>query len=256
MQLVTFNFRNIELQEACWIDNRPYFTRSSIGEWLEYTDALNAVSKIISRNSHIKQFSRVVSLSTLEGDRKVTRDIEVYDPIGFQLIIFESRQPKAIRYKVDVAHLVEAYVSGKLRNPDEKTVGDMLYEQSNMFFDYLRVFQQKSIKNEARIEALEKFVFNDLRSFTIDIDSWLRPLELALKIENPLLPPPTKPHVPHFRNKITRYTEVCERAIELLNSGLSYNQVAETLNEEFNYFQCGSTTVMSFWLKYKSFANL
>lgn len=115
--LIPFAFEGMAIRESCWLDGKPYFTRRAIGEFLEYPHPRQAVEKIIKRNPHISdpRWSRTVpNLGTVEGGREVARDLEVYDPIGFQLIIFESRQPKAKAYKIAAAHLVYAYMRGEL----------------------------------------------------------------------------------------------------------------------------------------------
>jgi len=53
----------------------------------------------------------VVSLTTTDGKRYKQK---TYNPIGMQLIVFESRQPKAIQYKIAVANLVYAFMKGEL----------------------------------------------------------------------------------------------------------------------------------------------
>lgn len=126
--LVPFSFQGIQLKEACWMNGKPHYTRKAIGEFLEYagSQAQKAVDKIIERNLYIQQWATTVKLTVVEGGREVTREIEVYDPIGLQLICFESRQPKAIAYKVAVAHLVWAYVNGKLAPPVDPGYGPQL----------------------------------------------------------------------------------------------------------------------------------
>lgn len=111
--------QQVRLKEACWINKEPWFTRRSIGEWLEYALKIRdrAISKIIERNPHIDQFSTLVNLTSVEGSRDVTREVRVYNPIGLQLIIFESRQPKAKAYKIAVAHLVQAFMRGEVKPP-------------------------------------------------------------------------------------------------------------------------------------------
>lgn len=115
MNLVPFQYGGIALSESCTIKGAPYFTRRAIGEWLGYSNPKRAVAKIIERNPHIEKqaWSRVVKLTTLEGARYATRTTRVYNPVALQLIIFESRQPKAIRYKVAVAELVVDLMTGK-----------------------------------------------------------------------------------------------------------------------------------------------
>jgi hypothetical protein len=115
-RLQVFTFENINIKEACWIDGKPYFTRRAIGEWLGYPNPKKMIAKILERNSFIEEFARVVKLTTLEGTRIVEREVEVYDPIGLQLIVMESRQPKACQFKISAARLVYAYASGALRH--------------------------------------------------------------------------------------------------------------------------------------------
>ncbi len=127
MDLVHFQFEGVKLKEACWISGKPYFTRRTIGEWLEYNHPREAINKIVQRNPHINdpRWSTGVNLTSVEGDREVVREVRVYDPVGLQLIIFESRQPKAIAYKVAVANLVWSYMNGKLK-PSKWTLKDDL----------------------------------------------------------------------------------------------------------------------------------
>jgi hypothetical protein len=114
--LIPFRFQGVKLKEACWLEGKPYFTRKAIGEWLEYVKPRPdvAIAKIVDRNPHIRQFATVTKLVTVEGGREVSRDLEVYDPIGLQLIINKSNQPKALAFQIAVAHMVLAYMKGEL----------------------------------------------------------------------------------------------------------------------------------------------
>lgn len=129
MNIVPFHFEELALMETCWITGKPYFTRRAIGEWLGAEQPHQYIRKIIERNPHISQFATVVNLGTVEGNREVFRDVEVYDPIGLQLIVFESNLPKAIQFKVAVAHLVYAYMKGELK-PSKWTLKDDLLSAS------------------------------------------------------------------------------------------------------------------------------
>ncbi len=113
--LMVFSYEGIRLKESCWIAGKPYFTRRAIGEFLEYPHPNKSMDKIIQRNPYIKQFATTVNLTVVEGVREVIREVDVFDPIGLQLIIFESHQPKANQYKIAVAHLVYDYASGNLK---------------------------------------------------------------------------------------------------------------------------------------------
>ncbi len=137
MDMVAFNYQDIALREACWISGKPYFTRRAIGEWLEYKKPQEAIDKIIKRNPHIDnpvhpklgcterkyRWSTTVKLTAVDGKEY---DIRVYDPIGLQLIVFESRQPKAIAYKIAVANLVWAYMNGTLKPSKWSRKGDLV----------------------------------------------------------------------------------------------------------------------------------
>ena len=103
-----FQYGRIQLREATHINGTPYFTRRAIGEWLGYQNPQNAIDVIVKRNPHISnpEWAIPVKLTGVEGGRTVKRELEIYNPIGLQLIVFESRQPKAIEYKVSVARLV------------------------------------------------------------------------------------------------------------------------------------------------------
>jgi len=124
--MTCFNYEGLRIKESCWIAGKPHFTARAIGEWLEYRFPQQAITKIVERNSHIKQFATVVILTTVEGGREVTREIEVYDPIGLQLIINKSNQPKAVLFQVAVAHLVVDYINGDIRPSKWSQRGEFL----------------------------------------------------------------------------------------------------------------------------------
>lgn len=118
-ELAPFSFQRLQLKEVCWLNGKPYYTKPAIGSFLEYSIQTldRVINRIILRNPYIREFATCVKLTQVEGGHEVTREVEVYDPIGLQLICFESRQPKAQAYKIAVAHLVWAYVNGQLRPP-------------------------------------------------------------------------------------------------------------------------------------------
>lgn len=114
MNIIQFQYQGITLQESCWIAGKPYFTGKAIGEFLEYKYPGEAISKITQRNSHIvdPRWSVEVKLTSTDSKKYIVR---VYNPIGLQLIIFESRQPKAINYKIAVANLVWDFMTGDIK---------------------------------------------------------------------------------------------------------------------------------------------
>lgn len=114
--LIPFTFNGVCLQEACWIDDVPYFTRKAIGAWLEYKNPQKKVDEIIRKNPHIEQFSVTPRLGATDGKEYF---IKVYNPIGLQLITYESHQPKAKAVKIATAHLVYAFMHGDLKPPKD-----------------------------------------------------------------------------------------------------------------------------------------
>lgn len=125
-QMVPFAFEGMSLKESCWMEGKPYFTYRAIGEFLEYRNSYKAILKIVDRNPHIKQFATNPKLGVVEGGRNVTRAVEVVDPIGLQLIINKSNQPRAIDFQIAAAHLVLAFMQGKLVPSKWSQKGDLV----------------------------------------------------------------------------------------------------------------------------------
>lgn len=142
-----FVFEGMALKESCWMDGKPYFTRKAIGEFLEYPHPKQAIGTILKRNPHIRdtRWSTVLKLRTVQETGKEEKDVlthqidelpksqyerelevEVFDPIGLQLIIFESNQPKAKLYKIAAAHLVYAFMTGDLKPSKWSQRGDLV----------------------------------------------------------------------------------------------------------------------------------
>lgn len=118
--LIPFCFENIRIKESCWLNGIPNYTMRGIGEWAEYEHPDRAIHKIVERNPHILAFSSLVKLTNELDTGKGTKyqrknEIRVFNPIGFQLIVNKSNQPKALAFQVAVAHLVVAYMTGNLK---------------------------------------------------------------------------------------------------------------------------------------------
>ncbi len=113
LQLLPFQYAGIVIKEAVYIGGTSFFTRRSIGEYLGYSNPQKTIDKIIERNPHIEnsEWATTVKLTGVEGYRIVDRDTRVYNPVGLQLIVFESNQPRAIDYKIAVARLVSDMIS-------------------------------------------------------------------------------------------------------------------------------------------------
>lgn len=148
--IIPFSFQGMALRESCWIDGKPYFTRRAIGEFLGYERPRAAIHHILTRNPYILKYRTVVNLTTVEASptvsnletvggqqtvvksttvevgRTVSRELEVFDPIGLQCIFFESHQPKAIQYKVAAAELIWALINGDLKPSKWSLKGDLV----------------------------------------------------------------------------------------------------------------------------------
>lgn len=110
IQTQPFSFGDIYLSQVIYIDGVPHATKAAIGEWLEYADPRDSINKILERNSYIEEFSTAVNLTAVDGKN---RDTRVYHPIGFQLLVMESGQPKARDFKVAVAKFVWNFAGPK-----------------------------------------------------------------------------------------------------------------------------------------------
>lgn len=121
---IPFSYEGMRLQEACFLNGTPYFTGRGIGEFLEYEHPDIAINKVVKRNPHIKEFSTLTSLVSVEGNREVTREVRVYDPVGLQLIINKSNQPRALAFQIAAAHLVMAFMKGEIKPSKWSTKGD------------------------------------------------------------------------------------------------------------------------------------
>lgn len=121
-----FVFEGMALKESCWMNGKPYFTYRAIGEFLEYEHPDRSIHNLVKRNPHILTFRTFIKLMSVEGSRNVTREVEVVDPIGLQLVINKSNQPKAIAFQVAAAHLVYAFMAGELKPSKWSQRGDLV----------------------------------------------------------------------------------------------------------------------------------
>ncbi len=112
--LVPFAFGATKLQQACWLGQKPWFTRRAIGVWLGYRFPQQAINKIVQRSPHLAdpRWSAEVKTTSPDGKRY---DHQLHDPIGLQLILMKSNQAKALEYQVAAANLVWAYMTGQLK---------------------------------------------------------------------------------------------------------------------------------------------
>ena len=143
---------DIQLSQVVFIDGIPHATRAAIGEWLEYDDPIRAISKLLERNSYIDAHSTVVSLTTVDGKN---RDVFVYHPIGFLLIVMEAGTPKAIEMKQAVAEFVWHYAKPR----------DMSFKEETELLKLRRVILSDLGKN--RDAFVQQALISDLQRISL-----------------------------------------------------------------------------------------
>jgi transposase-like protein len=213
MQLIPFNFKGVKLQESCWIDKKPYFTARAIGDFLEYNTPDRSIRKIVERNPHILQFSTNVKLTWVEGSREVTREVRVYDPIGFQLIVNKSNQPRAIAFQIAVAHLVVAYMKGEIKP---------VLPPKQAMLQALEVFKQIEILPQGSRAGEMKRLSEEIGKGISTLHRWRKRLK----------------ETGHLRYRYKEGAEIrnmrnysrWKRIMDALNAGKSVKETAESLN--------------------------
>lgn len=105
-------------------NNEFYITRDQIGTALEYKTPGDSIQRIHERNAdRLNPLSTTVSLTGVEGNRNVTRDVIVYTLRGAMEICRFSRQPKADKFMDFVWDVMESLHAGRnvLATPDQQT---------------------------------------------------------------------------------------------------------------------------------------
>lgn len=127
---VPFSWGEIELSQTVFVEHVPHATRQAIGEWLEYADPQKAIDNILDRNPHIEHYSTPLNLRAVDGKN---RQVSVYHPIGFLLLVMESGQPKAQAMKVAVAEFVWHFAGPRRMNFKEEI--ELMKLQRTLFND-------------------------------------------------------------------------------------------------------------------------
>jgi len=124
--LSSFTYGEIALTETVVIDDIPHITRLGIGEWLEYEHPRQSIAMILDRHPFIESYSSVINMITLDGKN---RDVTVYNPMGFLLIVMKSGQPKANEMNQQIAAFVWHYLapgSEKLSAKDKRGIASRI----------------------------------------------------------------------------------------------------------------------------------
>jgi len=98
LDFLPFQYEGMKLQEACFINGNPYFTRKAVGEFLEYPRPQKAIDNIIARNPHISDQRWSVTLKLRATDGK-DYETEIYDPIHIRKtkITIPTKTPHVLR---------------------------------------------------------------------------------------------------------------------------------------------------------------
>lgn len=118
--VLPFTFKEIRLKESIWKEGEPHFSAKTIGAFLGYKHPQQSINQILARNSHIRKFSTVIKIITVEGGRNVARETEAFSVFGFIKIIQESKRPIGQHLKAHIADLEYAAYGHKLFQPPRK----------------------------------------------------------------------------------------------------------------------------------------
>jgi prophage antirepressor-like protein len=96
-------------------DKEMFMTTEQLGNCLGYEYAKQAISKIIDRNKYLKnkEFSRVVKMGTLEGDRLVNREVRIFTEDGIYEVTMLAKTEKAKEFRAFVRKLLKSLRSGE-----------------------------------------------------------------------------------------------------------------------------------------------
>ena len=127
--LTTKTYNGIEFD--CYVEAGQtsdfWATRTQIGELLGYSDPMRAIAHIHERNKErLDRFSTVAKLNTVEGGRKVEREVTLYDFKGLLEICRYSHKPKAnavMDWLFDVADEIRRTGSYTLKKSPEVPQG-------------------------------------------------------------------------------------------------------------------------------------
>lgn len=93
-----------------------FMTRQQIGQALEYDTPRKAIENIHKKHKErLDKFSTVLTLRTVEGTRKVSREMFLYSAKGVYEICRWSRQPKADEFYDHVYDILEGLRLGYLK---------------------------------------------------------------------------------------------------------------------------------------------
>ena len=82
-----------EIPVHCTLDGVPYYSREAIGRFLGYNKPGKAMSRIMKKNPHLRDFE-----TDLDG-------VKIYNTVGVFLISGCSDKPKAVQLSIALARL-------------------------------------------------------------------------------------------------------------------------------------------------------
>ncbi|WP_077317618.1 BRO-N domain-containing protein [Virgibacillus proomii] len=117
--------------EVYWNENNePIMTIDGLSKALDYSDR-SGIQKIVNRNPYLKdiEFSTEDKMSLVEGGRKVTREVRIFNEDGIYEVTLLSKKPKARKFRAFVRELLKSLRKGELQLAKPQTEQDKLQIQ-------------------------------------------------------------------------------------------------------------------------------
>lgn len=94
-----------------------FMTTEQLGNCLGYEYAKQAISKIMDRNKYLKnkEFSKVVKMGTLEGDRIVNREVRIFTEDGIYEVTMLAKTEKAKEFRAFIRKLLKSLRKGETK---------------------------------------------------------------------------------------------------------------------------------------------
>ena len=159
--LLTKEFNGVALDcyKADNADDGFWVTREQVGRLLEYSEPMKSIAKIHERKAdRLDKFSTIVKLTTVEGNRTVTRDVIVYNFKGFLEICRYSNQPKANAVMDFAWSIMDEIRKHGSYAAKSMTPAEMLLEQAKLLVEHERKISELSDSMadvDDRVRALE-----------------------------------------------------------------------------------------------------
>lgn len=155
----SFKFNEVE----CNIyskDNEMFMTGEQLGEVLGYSETRKSIGNIVNRNEYLKdkEFSSVIKMMTLEGNRYVNRETRIFTEDGIYEITMLSKTETGKKFRKVVREVIKSLRKGE-NSLDTNGLMKQLTESQITLNNVLAGFKMQ-IDNDFKI-ANEKITEHD-----------------------------------------------------------------------------------------------